>query len=548
MKNGLRPVLFLLLLLGWGACNSRAFTGPLLENGSLEKANTSGFWPADWPEAEGVTWKKEQENAFLQFTQKIPGKMLLLHRSVKIPEGTKALRLSFRIRYDKIVPGEKPWFDAMLITHFLDATSGGKQLEPSPDPLHFQGSSEGWKNHSVILPVPEAAQAIELIPCLFQARGGTMDIDDIFLEAATDTEIAQAKAKAEANNPLPIPPTELPRKDKWPSELFVVGNRLQTKEGKEVWLQGIVIPSMEWSATGENALASALVAIEEWKGNILRLEVREDFWFGRNPRQNDGGAAYRSLVDAFVTLAANRGAYTMIDLHRYRAVRPEHLDFWKEVATVYQNHPAVLFDIFNEPHGISWEVWRNGGFVEEKSTQADEDAFLSEEEKKKSDKSFQSPGMQAVVHTIRKTGARNIIVAAGVQWSYDLSGITQGYALEDKNGNGIMYSWHVYNWHKDWEKNVMATASKYPILIGECGADPKKMSFVPADDQEAPSTWSPRFIGFVQKNRLNWTAFSFHPACTPILISDWKFTPSPSWGDLVKEALAGKKFEYTGMK
>jgi len=348
--------------------------------------------------------------------------------------------------------------------------------------------------------------------------------------------------------PLSMPAVESPRSDRWPPELFVVGNRLHTKEGREVVLQGIVTPSLEWSPSGENALASELVAIADWKARILRLEVRDDWWWGQSPVQKDGGASYRALVDAAINLAGNRGVYTMIDLHRYRAPRAEHMAFWKEVATKYKDRPDVLFDLFNEPHDISWEVWRNGGFVQEKTGKADEDAFLSDAEKKKIAQGFPSPGMQALVDAVRGTGARNLIVAAGMGWSYDLSGIAKGYALDNGKGNGIIYSWHVYNWHKDWQNAVMATAEKYPILVGECGADVLKMSFIPAADQEDPATWSPRFLGFIQKNKFNWTAFSFHPHCTPVLISDWKFTPTPGWGALVKEALAGRQFEYQGTK
>jgi hypothetical protein len=55
-------------------------------------------------------------------------------------------------------------------------------------------------------------------------------------------------------------------------------------------------------------------------------------------------------------------------------------------------------------------------------------------------------------------------------------------------------------------------------------------------------------IGFIQKNKLNWTAFSFHPACAPVLITDWQYTPSPAWGVFVKDALSGKQFEMKKMR
>ncbi|MCA8995279.1 MAG: cellulase family glycosylhydrolase, partial [Planctomycetaceae bacterium] len=208
---------------------------------------------------------------------------------------------------------------------------------------------------------------------------------------------------------------------------------------------------------------------------------------------------------------------------------------------LYKNHPAVLFDVFNEPHGISWDVWKSGGFVGEK-TGTDESAFLSDEEKKKA-QGFESVGMQGLVDAVRSTGAKNIIIAGGIFWCNDLSGITKGYALEDKTGHGIMYSWHTYNWHTGWEEKVLATAAEYPIFLGEVGADIHKMDFIPAEAQEDPHTWVPDMLGFIQNHRLNWTGWCFHPKATPIMISDWSYTPTPFWGSYAKEALSGKTFE-----
>lgn len=336
--------------------------------------------------------------------------------------------------------------------------------------------------------------------------------------------------------------------EKFPPELHVVGNTIQNKDGVPVILQGVNVVSMEFSTKGEHILRAIDVAVSEWKSNIVRLPVKDDYWFGRGKEQKDGGEAYRKRVEEAITIAANRGAYVLLDLHVFRASKPEHVEFWKAAAEKFKNHPAVLFDILNEPHGIKWEVWRNGGFVEEKKKKGEEDAFLSEEEKKKNAQGFESPGMQKLVDTVRATGAKNIVVAGGLDWAFDLSGVVNGSALEDKGGNGIVYASHIYPWKRGWEKKVLAAAEKYPVLVGEIGCDIKKLSFLPASAQEDPYTWAPDAIGFLQKNKLNWTAFSFHPAATPVMIKDWNFAPTPFWGAFVKAALSGEKFEMKKMR
>lgn len=368
--------------------------------------------------------------------------------------------------------------------------------------------------------------------------------------------VAQAFA-ADAKPPRVYPKDPRPeaaQPDQWPEELRVAGNRLETVSGREVWLQGLAIPGLEIRPEGHGAVLSTRVGIEDWKANVIRLAVRDEYWRGEgdptvnSAGQNDGGAAYRATIDSAVNMAANRGAYLVIDNHRYRAVRPEHLAFWREIAEKYKNHPAVLFDIINEPHSITWEVWRDGGFVEEKpKTTVDESAFLSDEDKKKTH-GFESPGMQRVVDVIRATGARNIIIAGGLDWAYDLSGVADGHALSDPDGNGIMYSTHIYPWKRGWEEKVLRAAALYPIFVGEVGADVKKMSWLPAEVQEDPETWVPDMLGFIQKHRLNWTGWSFHVWATPIMILDWDYTPTPAWGEPAKAALSGRQFEMTRMR
>ena len=155
--------------------------------------------------------------------------------------------------------------------------------------------------------------------------------------------------------------------------------------------------------------------------------------------------------------------------------------------------------------------------------------------------------MQGLVDAVRSTGAKNLIIAGGVFWCNDLSGMTNGYDLADKGGNGIMYSWHTYNWHPGWAR-ILPIAAKYPIFLGEVGADIHKMDFIPEKDQEDPYTFIPDMLGFIQKYHINWTGWCLHPKATPCLLLDWNYTPTPYWGVFAKDALAGKQFELKKMR
>ena len=512
----------------------------LIPNSNLE-TNADGWnLPRDT-----ANWLAEPDgNHFIRLQSIRPHEMVMLHRTVALPAGTRALQLTWRWRITELTTGKLPWNDARIIFEFTNAS--GQKTSIQPDPVYANQTTAGWEQKASRFFVPADAVLLKLMPALFEVTRGTMDIDDLVLTVTGTAELeAAAKLRAEEAAFLYVPP-ETPAKAKWPAELRVQGNRLVDPSGNVVLLQGVNAPGFESYPHDTHAIKSTLVALDDWHANAVRLPVNDEFWFGRSGYQTDGGKSYRDHIDQCVMLSANRGAYLILELYRYRAPKAEHVVFWQDAAAHYKDHPAVLFDLFNEPHDISWKLWRDGGWIDAPK-KPDESAFLSDEEKK-ANRGFESVGMQALVDAVRSTGAKNIVIAGGIDWAGDLSGITEGYALADKTGHGIMYSWHQYNWHTGWARRVLATAEKHPVFVGEFGADVNKMNFIPQDIQEDPYTWIPDMLGFLQKNRLNWTAWSLHPHTTPVMISDWKYTPNPFFGAFVKEALVGKQFELKRLR
>jgi hypothetical protein len=191
------------------------------------------------------------------------------------------------------------------------------------------------------------------------------------------------------------------------------------------------------------------------------------------------------------------------------------VDFWASAAKEFANHPAVLFDLYNEPGNVSWQVWRDGGNLVEMNKKAPGGKW-----------EYHSPGMQKLVDTCRAQGAKNVVVAEGLQWGYDLSGIVKGFALTDPGGNGVAYSTHLYSWTKDGPRSldrcVTPAAKKYAVLIGEFCAG-KSNSVEPV-------------VSYADQYQLPWLAWAFHPGIGPQLIKNWKYEPTP-YGESVKKAL-----------
>jgi endoglucanase len=332
----------------------------LIKNGDLQEKD-------GWGLPSNGSWQQEESNQFFRLEQQESGKMLMVYKVFDIPAGTEALRFSVDARTKDIVKGSKAWFDARVITNFKGVD--GQKIGGGPS-LIF-GNKEGWQTKSVDFLVPGDVTQIEMMPALFQVKSGIIDYDNFVLESIDAAPIVEKikqkeeyrKAEMERRSALVKPQVPVVLPEQMPSELHVVSNYLENAEGEQVWLQGVSIASMEWCAGGEYILQSFNEAITNWNANCIRLPVKESFWFGKGDWQRDGGAGYRQLVDDCVNLTAANGAYIVIDLHRFRAPEQIHADFWKIVAEKYKNHPAVLFEIFNEPHDISWDVLTKGGFV-----------------------------------------------------------------------------------------------------------------------------------------------------------------------------------------
>lgn len=459
------------------------------------------------------------------------GKMGVVYTPVFFPKGTEALVFTCEVKYDGVEQGAQKWFDARIMTDFIDSNS--KKLKGGPAIGGWKGSHD-WMSVRKTFEVPAGVAGISLMPTLFNVKAGSFEIRNMSVEPISAIEAALDGVKR--SETLPVRP-------EWTSApIQVRGNRLtNAKTGAEIWLQGAAVPSLEWGPGGDHILQSVTNLVEKWNVNVIRLAVHSSYWFGRGKWQNpkNGLDRYRALVDEVADYLQRRGKYLVLDLHEYRAPKAHHAAFWLDAATRYKNHPGVIFGLLNEPHDISWEIWRNGGMTSDKSTGA---AYAENKEKLVGEMTI---GMQKLVEHVRSTGAKNLVSVGGLDWAYQLDGVLKGYAIDDGN---LMYESHCYPWKHGWQKAFLDVAEKYPVLMGEVGAQDVPMPFEDKAKFVKPEEWVPDMLGAIQKYRLNWTAWSFHPKAGPCMIENWDYKPTPYWGEFARRALLGEKFELTRMK
>jgi len=342
-------------------------------------------------------------------------------------------------------------------------------------------------------------------------------------------------------------------------QLQTVGNKIvSANSGCTIRLKGVCVPSLDWSNLGDGPpgggiTATVAEAVTAWNANIVRIPLNQDRWFGCDGAST---ASYQGLVDNIVNFCNANNVYALLDLHwsgtASSATNPcsgagwgsatgqqnmpddNSVTFWSSVAARYANNPAVLFDLYNEPHDDPWTVWRDGGI---------------------SGSGFPTPGLQNLLNTVRGVGANNIIVAGGLDWAYNLTGITSAScgnspcALTDtSSGFGIIYASHIYPWKgsNPWTpadgNNSIAVAGQYPILIGEFGeggttsASATIAGYSPSPDTNG--TWTQSVLNWMDSLGYSGTAWCMHISASPILISNWSFTPTSWFGVPVKNWLS----------
>jgi hypothetical protein len=275
-----------------------------------------------------------------------------------------------------------------------------------------------------------------------------------------------------------------------------------------------------------------------WGSNVIRVALDQDHWLSGNVWMYDPN--YTEEIDKVIAWAEAACMDVILDLHwsdqgdltvsrsekqgaGYSNQQPmadvNSIEFWKEVATRYRGDGRVLFELYNEPHDIPWNVWLNGGTVG----------------------TVQYAGMQQLYDTIRNDAhADNIVIAGGVQWAFDLSGV----ASNPLNGYNIMYASHVYKQSNDVQSEwpakfgYLAENNVAPVILTEFGDGPQ--------NDTCTGDWDTEVIQYANPLGISWTAWGWYvpypttaeSLCAfPALISDWSGTPTVQ-GVSVKTALA----------
>ena len=224
-------------------------------------------------------------------------------------------------------------------------------------------------------------------------------------------------------------------------QLHVCGVNLCNQYNRAIQLRGVSTHGLQWFAPCYNT-ASLNALAQDWTADLLRISmyVQED-GYETDP------AGFTNQVNALVDQAEARDLYALVDFHTLTPGDPNYnlaraKTFFASVAARNAAKKNVMYEIANEPNGVSWAAIKS--YAEQ------------------------------VIPVIRAADPDAVILIGTRGWSS--LGVSDGSSETEivnnpVNATNIMYTFHFYAAsHKDnYRAALSRAAAVLPMFVSEFG-------------------------------------------------------------------------------
>ncbi|MER5323432.1 cellulase family glycosylhydrolase [Streptosporangium roseum] len=257
--------------------------------------------------------------------------------------------------------------------------------------------------------------------------------------------------------------------------LHVCGTKLCNSSGNPIQLRGMSTHGLQWYYQCLNT-ASLDALATDWKADVLRISMYiQEGGYDTNPRQ------FTDRVHNLIEQATARGMYAIVDWHMLTPGDPnvnlaKAKTFFTEIAQRHRDKTNLLYEIANEPNGVSWAKIKS--YAEQ------------------------------LIPVIRANDPATPILVGTRAWSS--LGVSDG-ATETEvvnnpvNAANIMYTFHFYAASHDAEylNTLSRAADRIPMFVTEFGTQ------TASGDGGNNFTRSQQYLDLMASKKISWVSWNY---------------------------------------
>ncbi len=258
-------------------------------------------------------------------------------------------------------------------------------------------------------------------------------------------------------------------------QLHVCGVNLCNQFNRPIQLRGMSSHGLQWYYQCLNA-ASLDALANDWNADVLRISmyIQED-GYETNPR------LFTDRVHNLIEMATARGIYAIVDWHMLSPGDPNFnlsraRTFFTEITQRHNNKVNVIYEVANEPNGVSWTTIRNYH--------------------------------NAIIPTIRANDPDAVILLGTRAWSS--LGVSDGASETEiinnpVSGTNLMYTFHFYaaSHGSSYLNTLSRAADRIPMFVTEFGTQTS------SGDGGNNFTQSQAYIDLMATKKISWVNWNY---------------------------------------
>ncbi|BCB78857.1 cellulase family glycosylhydrolase [Phytohabitans flavus] len=279
--------------------------------------------------------------------------------------------------------------------------------------------------------------------------------------------------------PSSPPPTSPPPGSGTPvannGQLRVCGTKLCNQQGRPVQLRGMSTHGIQWFPNCYNNAAFDALATD-WRADVVRISMYvQEGGYETNPR------LFTDRVHSYIEQVSARGMYVIVDWHMLDPGDPNYnlsraRTFFTEIAQRHAGKPNIIYEVANEPSGVSWS----------------------------SIKSY----AEQIVPVIRAQDPDGVVLVGTRAWSS--LGVSEG-ANENEvvnnqvNATNIMYTFHFYaaSHGQSYLDTLSRAADRIPMFVTEFGTQTS------SGDGANDFNRAQQYLNLMATKQISWVNWNF---------------------------------------